>query len=91
MTEPLLTKAQMATVEKMAKAEHPFSAIAKAVRVSVAKLYRAYPGGARVILGKDPYAPRTAPTVRPSKKAPKKVAKKAAKKTTKKAGKKSEW
>lgn len=73
-----LTAKQKATVVKMAKAGEFFPAIAKALKIKPYVLYRAYPGGVRVIIGKEPYAERGKPTVRtPKADKPKRKGKKA--------------
>lgn len=89
----ILSKKQMATARAMAVKNHSFHSIAEHLDVSMAKLYRAFPGGLRVLKGQDPYAPRTAPTKRKAaaKKIAKKPAKKAAKKVARRAGKKVDW
>ena len=77
-----LSAKQHATVVKMAKAGKFFPEIAKVLKIKAANLYQLYPGGARVLAGKAPYAARgskpTPAPKRPAKKAKKSKAKKPA-------------
>jgi hypothetical protein len=71
-----ITSTQHARIEKLTKSGLSFPAISDKMGIALHTLYRAYPGGARIIRGEAPYAARTKPAAPRAKKPAKKKAKK---------------